>query len=183
RTTIKNNQIKQISLFPTAESKVNKIYTYNGAQYGNDVRVNLEFKNSKAAGLGIPLPKGKVRVYKADEADKSLEFVGEDYINHTPKDEKVRIYLGNAFDIKGERIQKDKKRLGDKVSEETWQIKLRNHKDAAVKVTVEEKLWGNWEIRRNSHTYEKKDANTIEFNVAVEKDTETVVEYTVLFRW
>ncbi|MCI0496600.1 DUF4139 domain-containing protein, partial [candidate division KSB1 bacterium] len=110
RTTIKNNQIKQISLFPTAEVNLIKVYVYNGAQYGDNVRVNLEFKNSKTAGLGLPLPKGKVRVYKEDEADNSLEFVGEDFINHTPKDEKVRIYLGNAFDIKGERIQKDTKR-------------------------------------------------------------------------
>ena len=183
RTTLKDNQIKQISLFPTAETKVNKIYIYNGARYKNDVRVNLEFQNSKTAGLGIPLPKGKVRVYKADEADKSLEFVGEDFIDHTPKDEKVRIYLGNAFDIKGERIQKSQKRLGDKAREETWEIKLRNHKNTAIKVTVVENLWGDWEMRNETHPHKKKDANTIEFDVSVAKDGETVVEYTVLLRW
>ncbi|MBD3287808.1 DUF4139 domain-containing protein, partial [candidate division KSB1 bacterium] len=105
RTTIKNNQIKQISLFPTATTKIDKIYLYNGARYGEDVRVNLEFKNSKETGLGIPLPMGKVRVYKEDEADEALEFVGEDFIDHTPKDEKVRLYVGNAFDIKGERTK------------------------------------------------------------------------------
>jgi hypothetical protein len=111
RATVKNNQIKQISLFPPAEIKADKIYCYNGAHHGDAVRVTLAFQNSKGSGPGIPLPKGKVRVYKQDDADKSPEFVGEDLIAHTPQDEKVRIQLGNSFDIKGERIQEEMKQL------------------------------------------------------------------------
>lgn len=182
-TTLNNNQIKQISLFPTSETKAEKLYIYEGATYANDVRVNLEFKNSKSQGLGIPLPQGKVRVYKEDEADKMLEFIGEDFIDHTPKDEKVRIYLGNAFDIKGERTQISRRKVSDRVREETWEIKLRNHKNTDVKVLIVEKFWGDWEILKYSHPYKKKDANTVDFNVSVPKDKEVIVNYTVSFKW
>ncbi len=183
RTTIKNNQIKQISLFPTTTTKIDKIYLYNGSRYGKDVRVNLEFKNSNEYGLGIPLPMGKIRVYKEDNADQSLEFIGEDFIDHTPKDEKVRIYVGNAFDIKGERAKKSQRKISDKAREETIEIKIRNHKETDIKVIIEENVWGDWEIRNQSHPYKKKDANTIEFTVPVKKDAETVVQYTVLYKW
>jgi hypothetical protein len=183
RATVKNNQIKQISLFPPVEIKADKIYCYNGALYGESVRVTLAFQNSRGSGPGIPLPGGKVRVYKQDDADNSLEFVGEDLIAHTPQDEKVRIYLGNAFDIKGERIQKEMKQLSERSHEETWQITLRNHKKEAVTVIVEEQLQGDWKIRKQSHPHKKKDATTVEFQVPVEKDGETVVEYTVQVKW
>jgi hypothetical protein len=183
KATIKNNQIKQISLFPTAQTKVSKIYLYNGAQFGQDVRTILEFKNSQTTGLGIPLPKGKVRVYKEDEADKTLEFIGEDFIDHTPKDEQVKIFLGNAFDIKGERIQKTVKQINDHSREEIYEIKVRNHKQAAVKVTVVEKFWGDWKIKQQTHQFQKKDASTVEFVVDVATDGETIIEYTVLLKW
>ncbi len=183
RATVKNNQVKQIALFPPAEIKADKMYCYNGALYGDAVRVTLAFQNSRGSGPGIPLPKGKVRVYKQDDADNSSEFVGEDLIAHTPQDEKVRIRLGNTFDIKGERIQKEMKQLSERSHEETWQITLRNHKKEAVRVVVEEQLQGDWKIRKESHPHKKKDATTIEFEVPVEKDGEGVVEYTVLFKW
>ena len=183
RATVKNNQIKQIALFPPAEIKADKIYCYNGALYGDAVRVTLAFQNSRGSGPGIPLPGGKVRVYKQDDADNSLEFVGEDLIDHTPQDEKVRIYLGNAFDIKGERIQKEMKQLSERSHEETWQITLRNHKKEAVTVVVEEQLQGDWKMRKESHPHKKKDATTIEFEVPVGKDGEAVVEYTALLKW
>lgn len=182
RATVKNNQVTQIALFPPAEIKADKIYCYNGALYGDAVRATLTFQNSKGTGPGSPLPKGKVRVFKQD-AGTSLQFVGEDIINHTPQDEKVRIYLGNAFDIKGERVQKEMKQLSERSHEETWQITLRNHKREAVRVIVEEQLPGDWKIRKQSHPYKKKDAATIEFEVPVEKEGETVVEYTVLIKW
>lgn len=182
RATLKDNQIKQISLFPPTETRVEKIYTYEGARDGRKVRVNLEFKNSKEDGLGIPLPRGKVRVYKEDE-DKSLEFIGEDFIDHTPKDEKVRIYLGNAFDIVGERTKKSTKKIGERARREEWQIKIRNHKDELVEVVVIERFWGDWEILKSSHKFIKKDARTAEFKVAVPKDGQTVIEYTVLYQW
>ena len=183
RTTLKNNQIKQISLFPTAEAKVKKLYIYEASRNGDDVRVNLEFKNSAKVGLGIPLPKGKLRVYKEDEADKSLEFIGEDYIDHTPKNEKVRVYLGNAFDIKAERAQKDQKKLSKRSREESYEVKIRNHKEEDVSVTVVEKFWGDWEIKKSTHDFVKKDAYSAEFILPVKKDGETVLEYTVFMKW
>jgi hypothetical protein len=180
--TIKDNEIKQVSLFPSTGVQVKKIFTYDGARYEDKVRVELEFKNSEAAGLGMPLPQGKIRVYKED-VDQALEFVGEDKIDHTPKDEKVRVFLGNAFDIVGERQKIDFKKISEDVSQETYQIKLRNHKEEAVEVVVVEHLWSytNWEIREFTLPYEKKDASTIEFKVQLDKDQEVLLNYTVRY--
>jgi hypothetical protein len=180
--TIKDNEIKQVSLFPSANVKTKKIFTYDGARYQTKVRVELEFANSEGAGLGMPLPEGKIRVYKED-VDKALEFVGEDKIDHTPKDEKVRVFLGNAFDIVGERQKSDFKKIGEDITDETYQIKLRNHKEEAVEVVVVEHLYAytEWEIRESSLPYEKKDASTIEFKVKLQKDQEVVLTYTVRY--
>jgi len=184
RTTVKDNQTKQISLFENAKASVKKIYVFDEHKYRQDVGVNLEFKNSKENGLGIPLPKGKVRVYKQDEkGDKSLEFIGEDLIDHTPKNEKVRIYLGNAFDLKAERKVVSQKRLGERAREESIEIKLRNHKESDEKILIVEHFWGNWTIKNASHDYVKKDAFTMEFNVLVPADKEVIVTYTVVRKW
>ncbi|MGB2989470.1 MAG: DUF4139 domain-containing protein [Candidatus Zixiibacteriota bacterium] len=180
--TIKDNEIKQVSLFPSTEVSVKKIFTYDGARDEKKVRVELEFKNSEGAGLGMPLPKGKIRVYKED-VDKALEFVGEDRIDHTPKNEKVRVFLGNAFDIVGERQKIDFKKIRDDITEESYQIKLRNHKEEAVEVVVVEHLsaYTEWEIRESTHSHEKKDAGTIEFKIRLAPDEEVVVNYTVRY--
>lgn len=180
--TIKNNQIKQLSLFPTATTPVKKIYEYDGSKNEKKINVKLEFINSEKNGLGIPVPAGKVRVYKSDE-DQSQIFIGEDQIDHTPKDEKIRLYVGDAFDVVGERKQINYKQLGDRAREETWEITLRNHKKEDIEVLVTEHLWGDWEIRESSHPYNKKDAGTIEFVIPVKKDAEAIVKYTVLYRW
>lgn len=180
--TILNNQIKQISLFPAAETPVNKIYSYEPHRSQDDIRVNLELFNSKQNGLGMPLPAGKVRVYKQDPADASLEFVGEDLVDHTPKDEKVRLFLGNAFDLKPERAMTNRASTGKNSWEETYQIKLRNHKEVPVEIVVIEKFYGFWEIKKSTHIYKKKDANTVEFSVTVPKDQEVTLEYTVAIR-
>jgi len=182
-TTVNDNQIKQISLFPTTTASVKKIYIFDGQYYENKIRVHLEFKNSKDKGLGMPLPAGKIRVYKEDEADKSLEFIGEDEIKHTPKDENVRVFLGNAFDIVGERAQKSRNQLGKRSRDEEYEIKIRNHKSVPVQVVVVEHAWGDWQIRNASHAHQKKDANTFEFTIDVPKDGETVITYTILLRW
>ena len=181
-STIKDNEIKQVTLFPTTDVKVKKVFTYDGARDEKRVKVELEFKNSSTEGLGIPLPKGKIRVYKAD-VDKSLEFVGEDLIDHTPKDEKVRVFLGHAFDIVGERKRTDFRQLGEDVSEESYEIKLRNHKEEAVEVVVVEHLhsYVEWEIMESNFRYEKKDAGTIEFKIALEKDEEKILNYRVRY--
>ena len=182
RATIKDRQIKQMSLFPNAQVEVKKTYTYDGRYEETKVRVTLEFQNSTEAGLGIPLPKGKVRVYKQDE-DKTLQFVGEDLIDHTPRDENVRVYLGNAFDIVGERVVKEHERIAERVREEGVEITLRNHKEVDVTVVVVEHLHGDWKILTNSHEYRKKDARTIEFTVPVAKDSVSLVTYRVRYTW
>jgi hypothetical protein len=179
--TVKDREIKQLSLFPNAKVEVQKKFLYDGARYGNKVRVNLEFDNSQKAGLGIPLPKGKIRVYKAD-VDQSLEFIGEDLIDHTPRDEKVRIYVGNAFDIVGERKQTGYDRLSEKVQRYSYEISVRNHKEERARVTVVEHMFhGDWELTKSSQTYEKKDAFTIEFVLELAADQEEKINYTVLY--
>lgn len=180
--TVKNNQIKQISLFPTTTTPVKKIYEYDGSRNEKKVNVRLEFINAEKNGLGIPLPAGKMRVYKSDE-DHSQIFLGEDQIDHTPKGEKIRLYVGDAFDIVGERKQIDTKQLSNHAREETWRVTLRNHKEEDIEVLVIEHLWGDFEIRKSSHPYHKKDAKTIEFLIPVKKDEEVIMEYTVLYRW
>ncbi|MEP9410133.1 MAG: DUF4139 domain-containing protein [Candidatus Brocadia sp.] len=180
--TVKNNQVKQLSLFPTATTSVKKIYEYDGSRNEKRVNVKLEFINSEENGLGFPIPAGKVRVYKSD-ADRSVIFLGEDQIEHTPKDEKIRLYVGDAFDVVGERRQINYKQLSDRAREETWQITLRNHKKENIEVVVIEHLWGDWEIREPSHAYNKKDANTLEFLIPLKQDAEITIKYTVLSRW
>jgi hypothetical protein len=180
--TIKDKEIKQITLFPTETVKVDKIFLYDGARDAKKVKVNLEFINSQQQGLGIPLPQGKIRVYKED-VDKSLEFVGEDLIDHTPKDEKVRIYLGDAFDVVGERKRTDYNKISEDVWEESYEIKLRNHKEERIEVTVVEHLlfYAEWEITHSNLDYIKKDAQTIEFKIPLLPDEEKVLNYTVRY--
>ena len=180
--TVKDKEIKQITLFPSATVTAKKVFTYDGARDKNKVRVNLEFLNSKKDGLGIPLPQGKIRVYKQDE-DKSQEFVGEDLIDHTPKDEKVRIYVGNAFDIVVERTETSYERLSESVHRYSYQISLRNHKEEKIEITVIEHLntgW-KWEIFDNNYDYVKKDAFTVEFRIPLEKNSEKKLNYTVQY--
>ena len=183
RTTLKDNQTKQIALIEGATASVNKIYIFDERKYNQDIGVTLEFKNSKQNGLGIPLPMGTVRVYKEDVKDKSLEFIGEDRIDHTPKDEKVRIYLGNAFDIKATRKVINQKRLSDRASEETIEIELRNRKPEKVNILIVEHVWGDWTIRQTTHDYKKKDAYTVEFDVPVDAEKEVTVQYTITRKW
>lgn len=180
--TVKDNEIKQISLFPAATVAIKKLFTYNGARNGKDVRVNIEFMNSANDGLGMPLPKGTIRVFKED-TDKSKEFIGEDAIDHTPKDEKIRIYLGNAFDIVGERNQTDRREISKRAREEDYSVKIRNHKQEAVLVTVIENFYGDWKITNSSHPSRKKDAQTAEFDLQIPKDGEVELTYTVLIKW
>jgi hypothetical protein len=156
-----------------------------GAESNPKVWVMREFKNSKENGLGIPLPKGRLRFYQRDE-DGQLEFVGENKIDHTPKDETVRVYVGNAFDIVGER-----KRTAFKLdnsnnwADESFEIVLRNRKKEAVEVRVVEHLfrWVNWEIREHSEPFSKLDAQKVEFRVKLEPDEEKKLTYSVHYSW
>jgi hypothetical protein len=142
----------------------------------------IEFDNTEANHLGMALPKGKVRVYKADE-DESLQFVGEDEIDHTPRDEKVRLYIGDAFDIVGERKQTDQKQIAPNVIEQSFAIDLRNHKDEAIEITVVEHLFGDWEIVQENHKHVKKDAFTLEYHVPVPARGEAQVTYTARIKF
>lgn len=200
-TTIRHRETKQIEFTSAAGVPINKLFVYDGGKayrfygyqitdpgYGKTsdtkVAVMLEFKNSEQNRLGIPLPKGTLRVYKAD-ADGGNQFIGEDNIDHTPKDEMIRLNIGNAFDVVGERTQMNFTKISDRVIEETYQIKIRNHKKEAVEVRVVERLyrWSNWQILRSTQDYIKTDAQTIEFRVNVKPDGESVVNYTVRYSW
>lgn len=181
-TTIHQAQTKQVELLSAADVPAKKVFTYNGSRNAKKVEVKMEFKNSKENHMGMALPKGKVRAFKAD-SDGSLEFVGEDQIDHTPKDEELRILLGNAFDIVGERTQTDQKQISNTVTEQSWQVKLRNHKTEAVTIKVEEPQWGDWKVIKASHPDKKKDARTLEFEVEVPADGEAVITYTVRTRY
>lgn len=198
KATLKNNQIKQISLLSANNIPVKKLFIYDPVDYygwrwyhyDNDkstkeqkIKVKLELVNSKKNNLGMPLPKGKIKVYKQDD-DGSLQFIGEDQIDHTPKDEKIRLYLGDAFDVVGERRRMDY-RAGNRWAEETFEISLRNHKNSDIEVNVVERMWrySNWKIINKSHDFSKKDSQTIEFKVLVPKDGEIKVTYTVRYWW
>ncbi len=204
-TTLPNNSTKQIELFDQAKQvPAKKVLVYYGLaqqpyfypspmtdrDYGQQsnkkVDVYVEFKNDEKFGLGVPLPAGRIRVSQLDAADDSLEFIGEDIIDHTPKNETVRVKLGSAFDVVGERRQVDYKvDSSAKWMEEEIEIKLRNHKDAAVTVLVKENLyrWSNWTITKQSQDYEKEDARTIYFPVTVAKDGSATVRYRVHYSW
>jgi hypothetical protein len=203
-TTLPNNSTKQIELFDQAKQiPAKKVLTYYGAaqpyfypspytdrnmgiEMNKKVDVYLEFKNDKQYGLGVPLPAGRLRVSQLDKADGSLEFIGEDKIDHTPKDEMVHVKLGSAFDVVGERRQVNfSVDTTAKVMEEEIEVKLRNHKSQPVDVVVKENLyrWSNWKILTRTHEFQKEDARTINFPVKVAKDGETVVRYRVRYTW
>lgn len=180
--TINDNEIKQLELISAAGVPAKKKYVFDGARQ-NKVAVTMEFKNAKDRNLGIALPRGTIRVYKHDD-DGTLAFVGEDAVDHTPKDETVRVAVGNAFDVVGERTVTDS-RGGQNWREESCRIVLRNHKDAPVDVTAVEHLYGGrqWKVTQTSSSYVKKDAETIEYTVAVPRDGETTITYTVRYTW
>jgi hypothetical protein len=193
RTTIKDNQTKQLSLLTATDVPVDKHFIFYGAadyyrtQYGmpisnQKVGVYLELKNSKENRLGMPLPKGKVRVYKADTSG-SQQLIGEDWIDHTPKDERIKIKMGEAFDVVGERVQKDWKRIAPNLYEIEWEISLRNHKQEAVTVEVVEPMPGDWEVIKASHPHEKPQAFTALWKIPVPKDGSAKLSYRVRVRW
>ncbi len=202
--TLPNNSTKQIELFEAAARvPAKKQLVYYGAEgyryYGSlmldrefgptsntKVDIWLTLRNDKASGLGMPLPAGRIRVSQQDKADGSLEFIGEDKIDHTPKDEDMRVKLGTAFDVVGERRQTDfQLNSRGRVIEEAFEIKVRNHKDQAVNVVVRENLyrWNKWTLIEQSVPSEKKDSRTIEFPVRVAADGEAVVTYRVRYTW
>jgi hypothetical protein len=161
---------------------------YWDPNYGRDVnkKVNvvIELQNRADNNLGIALPKGKCRTYKKD-ADGSLEFIGEDLIDHTARDERLVLHLGDAFDIVGERKQTDFQKINDREYTESFEVKVRNHKKEDVTVKVLEKMYrcGEWTVPQKSHDYEKLDGRTVVFPVKVPADKEVTVTYQVDYKW
>lgn len=192
RTTVKDNQTKQMTLLDANQVPLKKLFIFAGhPQYyyqmnqgsqKQKVGVFLELENTKKNNLGIPLPKGTIRVYKEDK-DGSLQFVGEDRIDHTPKDEKFKIKIGETFDVVGERIQTDYKRLATNLFEVAFEVSLRNHKKEDIKVLIEEPIPGDWEMLSNTHPFEKLSAHLIRFDVPVAKDKEVKVKYRIRFKY
>lgn len=179
--TLKNNEVKQISLLSADSVPVEKELIFDVSK-SSDVQVVLNLSNSKQKGLGMPLPAGVVRVYKAD-SEGQLQFLGEDSIDHTPKDEEIEIAVGSAFDVTGTRTQTDYKRVSDDVWRESYEIELKNHKSEAQKIRVVEHFYGDWEIITNSDTYKKTDAYTAEWEVTVPADGSKKVTFTVERRY
>lgn len=206
-TTVLDREVKQVEFVRAANVPAKRLYVYDGFKWGQRHRgwdyhsireqpeygtqsnpkvwVMLEFQNSEKSRLGMPLPRGKVKVYRRD-VDGRNEFIGEDQIDHTPRDEKVRLYTGNAFDLVGERRQTNfRLDTGRKWLEESFEIKVRNHKKEAVEVRVVEHLyrWIEWKISAQSMEHQKTDARTMEFRPMVPANGEAVITYTVHYTW
>ncbi len=203
--TIRDNETKQLSLLGASGASVTKEMIYDGRKQwwsswwypgrtdfspgsGYDtssyhkVNVVLEVRNSEANKMGMPLPKGRVWVYKLDP-NGAQQFVGEDTIDHTPRDEKIRLYVGDAFDVVGDYKRTDYRKIADRIYEETFEVRIRNHKKTGQAVNVIDHVFADWSVLNASHEYNKKDAHTIEFPVKVPADGEVVVTYTIRTRW
>ncbi len=153
-----------------------------GSPLRDPVKVYFRFANAEDAGLGMPLPAGNVRVYQADAAG-GVQFVGEDRIGHTPNDETLNIQIGTAFDVVAERTQTDFRRISSLVHEVAFEVTLRNHKDEAIVVEVNEPIGGDWQMRRATHEWTKSAAWAARFEVPVEAGGETVLRYRARVRW
>jgi len=190
KTTINNAESKQVSMLEATRFPVEKRYTVNGQNYyyrntyqpgapiKDVVHVSYRFKNESSAGLGMPLPAGTVRVYQADSHD-GLQFVGEDRIDHTPKDETLNLNIGTAFDVVCERKQTDFQRISTNVFEVAFEITLRNHKTSPIVVEANEPLGGTWRMIQASAPWTKTDAWAAQFNVPVAADGTTTLTYRV----
>jgi hypothetical protein len=190
RTDIDNNQQKQVTLFEVSNVSVTKEYVFDsGSVYYyrertgyNKIKVMLALENTEKNNMGMALPKGKIRVYKKD-SEGQLQFIGEDLIEHTPKDEKIRIYMGDAFDLVGEKKQTEYDRISDRVVEITYQVSLRNHKDEPVTIAVIQRIWGDWKMLESSHEWRKEDAWTAAWYVEVQEDGEVSITYKIRIEW
>jgi hypothetical protein len=174
--TLANNQAKQISLLSADSVPVRKELVFDSWK-GDKVQVVLNMQNSESNGLGTPLPRGIVRVYQPD-SEGQLQFIGEDQIDHTPKGEKIKVTVGNAFDIAGTRTQTGYEQVSNNVQRTSYKIELNNSKSEAQDVTDVEHFYGDWEIINSSDKYTKIDASTVEFRVSVPPNSTKIITYT-----
>jgi hypothetical protein len=194
RTSVEDKETKQISLLEGTGVPVEKLFVVNGQNFyyhnrqnpgsplKDPVMVFYKFKNEEKAGLGIPLPAGNVRVYQKDSKG-GLLFIGEDHIDHTPKDEFINVKIGNAFDVVCERKQTDYKSLGSNLWEMEFEITLRNHKDTPVTVQVNEPIGGDWEMLNSTYKATKTAAFAAQFDVPVKANGESVLKYRIRAKW
>ena len=190
--TLRDKETKQVEFVRATGVKAERIYIFEGEGHyrrgvpsSGKVQVFREFKNSEANKLGIALPKGKVRFYSQD-GDRQLEFVGENQIDHTPKNETIRVLVGNSFDLVGERVMKSSREDGsNRVATQTFEIKVRNRKKEAVEIRVIEHAnhGGEWTLAAQSQDHKKTDAQTFEFRVPLRPDEEQTVTYTIRYTW
>ena len=188
--TFKNNETKQISLLAAAGATIEKVFEVDGQSYyyqnaqspgqptKEPVKVFIKFKNAEENSLGVPLPAGTVRVYQGDSKGR-VQFIGEDRIDHTPKDETVSLHIGNAFDVVAERKQTDFQRLGPHSVEVEYEISLRNHKPDPITVFVNEPIGGDWTILNSTFKYEKTAAFAARFTVPVAANSDALLKYRV----
>ena len=192
-TNVLQNEQKQVNLLSASGIAVNKKLIFFGQQYwfrgqsgevqsNEKVGVYLDIQNNEQSHLGMPLPKGTLRVYKADKSG-AKQFVGEDSIEHTPRDEKLHVKMGDAFDVVGDRKQTEWRELGSCSAESSWEIEIRNHKDSAIEVEDNEPIGGDWTIISSSQAAEKKDASTFTFTIKVPARGKTKVNYKVRVKW
>ncbi len=173
-TTLKDNQTKQINILGGSEVPYKLYYKLDLHEEKADIIV--EFQNIEESGLGIAIPKGKIKLYKADDADNSLEFIGEDSIDHTPKDEAIKLSIGKAFDISFDYTEINRKKLGG-FEHYKYECVIKNHKDTDAEIHFEPYVWGVWEMVISSHEYVKKTSTQIEYTIIVPADSETKVEF------
>ena len=193
-TNIQENETKQISLLAAAGATIEKVFEVDGQSYyyqnpqspgqptKEPVKVLIKFKNSQANSLGVPLPAGTVRVYQGDSKGR-VQFIGEDRIDHTPKDETVSLHIGNAFDVVAERKQTDYQRLSSRVAEVEYEVSLRNHKTEPITVYVNEPIGGDWTMLNSTFQFEKTAAFAARFTVPVAADGEALLKYRVRIHW
>src|SRR5262252_3225136 len=194
KTSVEDKETKQISLLQGSNIPVEKHFVVNGQNFyyhnqqnpgtplKDNVMVFYKFRNEEKSGLGMPMPAGTVRVYQKDSKGNVL-FVGEDRIDHTPKDEALNIHIGNAFDVVSERKQTDYKRIDTHTWEMEFEITLRNHKDTPITVEVNEPIGGDWEMLQSSYKYTKTEAFAAQFNVPVAANGVAVLKYRIRARW
>jgi len=194
KTSVEDKETKQISLLEGSGVPVEKRFVINGQNFyyhnqqnpGSPIKDNVmvyyKFRNEEKSGLGMPMPAGNVRVYQKDSKGNIL-FVGEDRIDHTPKDEALNIHIGNAFDVISERKQTDYKRIDTHLWEMEFEITLRNHKDSPISVEVNEPIGGDWEMLTSSYKYTKTAAWAAQFNVPVAANGTSLLKYRIRARW
>lgn len=194
KTSVEDKETKQISLLGASSVPVEKLFIVDGQNFyyhnyqspgtplKDPVKVYYKFKNAEKNNLGVPLPAGNVRVYQKDSKGGIL-FIGEDHIEHTPKDEDVTVHIGNAFDVVAERKQTDYKSIATHVWEMEFEITLRNHKDMAITMQVNEPIGGDWEMLSSSYKFTKTAAFAAQFNVPVAANGTSVLKYRIRAKW